>query len=143
MKSSDIALSVIIILIFVIIYVFNVLSVGIKNIQDNWPTYRCNPMVMPFAEVFGHEIMSNFTFCIQGMQTDYMKYLLQPLDYNFSVITNLGESLSVNINSKSTGSCTVTTVLVRPYRTSTQYCTQVERWPGPGEQPSTGMVAYL
>tara|TARA_Y100001935_G_scaffold19813_1_gene14430 strand:- start:2316 stop:3245 length:930 start_codon:yes stop_codon:yes gene_type:complete len=99
MKSSDIALSVIIILIFVIIYVFNVLSVGIKNIQDNWPTYRCNPMVMPFAEVFGHEIMSNFTFCIQGMQTDYMKYLLQPLDYNFSVITNLGESLSVNINS--------------------------------------------
>tara|TARA_B100000902_G_scaffold397102_1_gene459903 strand:- start:3821 stop:4621 length:801 start_codon:yes stop_codon:yes gene_type:complete len=56
-------------------------------------------MVMPFAEVFGHDIMSNFTYCIQGMQTDYMKYLLQPLDYNFSVITNLGGSLSMNINS--------------------------------------------
>ena len=50
MRSSDISLSILIILIFVGMYFYNILAVGIKNIQDNWPEYRCNPMVMPFLE---------------------------------------------------------------------------------------------
>lgn len=99
MRSSDIALSVIIILIFVCMYVFSIVSVGIKRVQKNWPVYRCNPIVMPFASAFGHDPMTNFTHCIQGMQGDYMKYLMQPLDYNFSVITNLGSNLNTNITS--------------------------------------------
>ena len=99
MRSSDIALSVIIIIVFVLVYVLSILSLGIKNIQDDWPLYRCNPIVMPFAKAFGHDVMGNFTHCIQGMQADYMKYLLQPLEYNFSLITMLGSSLNTNIKS--------------------------------------------
>ena len=99
MRSSDIAFSVIIILIFVLLYVFSIVSIGIKKVQEDWPIYRCNPIVMPFANAFGHDAMSNFTHCIQGMQGDYMKYLLQPLEYNFSVITNLGSNLNTNIKS--------------------------------------------
>lgn len=79
------------------LYVFSVVSVGIKRVKENWPIYRCNPIVMPFASTFGHDPMTNFTQCIQGMQSDYMKYLLQPLDYNFSVITELGSKLNTNI----------------------------------------------
>ena len=98
MKSSDLALSVFIIFIFILLYVFNILSVGIKAIEDDWPTYRCNPVIMPFASVFGQNVMDNFTFCIQSMQTNYMGYLMQPLNYNLDVIGGLGAGLTTAVN---------------------------------------------
>lgn len=98
MKTSDLTLSILIILIFILLYVFNILSVGIKTIEDNWPTYRCNPAIMPFASVFGQNVMDNFTFCIQSMQTNYMGYLMQPLNYNLDVIGGLGAGLTTAID---------------------------------------------
>ena len=98
MKTSDLALSVFIIFIFILLYVFNILSVGIKAIEDDWPTYRCNPVIMPFASVFGQNVMDNFTFCIQSMQTNYMGYLMQPLNYNLDVIGGLGAGLTTAVN---------------------------------------------
>ena len=86
MRSSDISLSIFIILVFVSMYFYNILAVGIKNIKDNWPEYRCNPTIMPFAGTFGHDVMSNFTHCIQNTQTDFMGYLLQQLNYLMSVV---------------------------------------------------------
>lgn len=85
MKSADITLSIFIILIFVSMYFYNILAVGIKKIKDNWPEYRCNPMMMPFAGTFGHNVSKNFTYCIQTMQGNYMGTLLQPLKYLMSV----------------------------------------------------------
>jgi hypothetical protein len=99
MKTSDISLSIIIILIFIALYVFNILVVGIKKIQNDWPTYRCNPVVMPMASVFGHDPMQNFTYCIQTMQSNYMGYLMQPLHYNFGVLGKTAETLTNSINS--------------------------------------------
>ena len=99
MKSSDISLTLFILLVFVLLNVFNILSVGIKKVQNDWPLYRCNPIVMPFASVFGHDPMTNFVHCIQSMQTNYMDYLLQPLHYNFSVMTSVAETLGTSIDS--------------------------------------------
>ena len=64
MKGSDIFLALIIILIFLALYSFNIIAVGMKNIQKNWTQYRCNPTVMPFAGHFGQDPMENFTYCI-------------------------------------------------------------------------------
>lgn len=86
MRSSDITFSIIIILIFVGMYFYNILAIGIQNIQDNWPEYRCNPMIMPFAGTFGHDAGQNFTYCIQNMQIDFMSYLLSPMNYLMSVM---------------------------------------------------------
>ncbi len=94
MRSSDITLSLFIILIFVGMYFYNILAVGIKNIQNNWPQYRCNPTVMPFAGTFGHDVMENFTYCIQNMQGDYMGYLLQPLHYLTGLLGNVSGGLT-------------------------------------------------
>ena len=99
MRSSDIFQSLLIILIFAFMIIYSYVSVGIKILKKKWPLYRCNPIVMPFAKTFGHDPMTNFTQCIQSMQSNYMKYLLQPLEYNFSVITNLGGTLNTNITS--------------------------------------------
>ena len=97
MRSADITLSIFIILVFVSLYFYNILAVGIKNIKANWPKYRCNPMVMPFAGTFGHNVTTNFTYCIQTMQTDYMGVLLQPLNYLMSVTNKTVGGLTESI----------------------------------------------
>ena len=98
MRSSDITLTVIIIIVFVLLMVFNILAVGIKQIKEDWPTYRCNPSIMPFASVFGHDTGENFTYCIQTMQTNYMGHLMQPITYNLDSVGDIGGQLSKAVN---------------------------------------------
>lgn len=89
MKTSELFLSLLIILIFVGILLFNVFVVNINNIKDNWPEYRCNPMVMPFSQSLGDTNPSdNFTYCIQNMQNNYMGFLLQPVNHSLSLLGN-------------------------------------------------------
>ena len=64
-----------------------------NEIQKDWPKYRCNPMFMPLS----NNISEDFTYCIQNMQTNYMGYLLSPLNYITSGLTDLGNELSTNI----------------------------------------------
>ena len=58
----------------------------IKEIKENWPKYRCNPVYMPLSD----DMSADFTYCIQNMQTDYMGYLLQPLTYLATSLTEMG-----------------------------------------------------
>ena len=53
-----------------------------KEVKENWPLYRCNPLYMPLAD----DINSNFVYCIQNMQSEYMGFLLQPLTFITSVL---------------------------------------------------------
>ena len=57
--------------------------IALKDIKENWPLYRCNPMYMPLSE----NPQEDFTYCIQNMQSDYMGYLLQPITYITSALT--------------------------------------------------------
>lgn len=88
MKGRDIFLTLIIIIVFVLLYLFIALSVGKKNVENNWPIHRCNPAIMPFASLFGHDVGKNFTHCIQSMQTKYSDYLNLPLHYNMHVMSS-------------------------------------------------------
>ena len=98
MKTSDLSITIFIIIVFILLYVFNILTVGIKKIQEDWTLYRCNPAVMPFASVFGQDTSANFTYCIQNMQANYMSYLMQPLQYNLSVIGDIGKNVTNSLN---------------------------------------------
>jgi len=101
MKAGDIGLSLFIILIFVILYLFNILAIGVKNIKDDWPKYRCNPIVMPFAGILapnGTSATDNFTYCIQNMQSNYMQHLLQPVNYNLGVLGDSTSSIMESVN---------------------------------------------
>lgn len=102
MESNDWGLTILIIIIFIVLYIFNVLAVGLKNIKENWPQYRCNPMVMPMAGALGPEGTKsgeNFTYCIQTMQKEYMQYLLQPVNYNLDVLGTTAGSITNSLNS--------------------------------------------
>jgi hypothetical protein len=101
MKAGDIGLSLFIILIFILLYLLNILAIGIKNVKDDWPKYRCNPIVMPFAGILapnGTGATENFTYCIQNMQSNYMQHLLQPVNYNLGVLGDTTSSISNSVN---------------------------------------------
>ena len=98
MKTSDLTLSIIIILVFFLLYIFNLLVVGIQRIKDNWPVYRCQPLIMPFASVFGHDTGQNFAHCIQTMQKGFMDDLLKPISFNVSILSDITSGLTKNLN---------------------------------------------
>jgi hypothetical protein len=87
MNSSDIARTTIILIVFIFLYLYNFLVIQIKTVKNNWPLYRCNPMIMPMANMFGHDTQENFFYCIQSMQTSSMGQYLEPINYNINLIS--------------------------------------------------------
>ena len=64
-----------------LLYLTRILSVLLKAIKANWPTYKCNPVAMPFAGYLGFDVMGNFTDCISAIQRCAMSRFLEPI-YN-------------------------------------------------------------
>jgi len=93
MKSTDITQTIFIIAIFLLLYVSNILAIGLKKVQDNWPLYKCSPAVMPFAGLFGYDVAKNFTGCIQTTQSGYMDFLMLPLNYIISMVGTIAKKI--------------------------------------------------
>jgi hypothetical protein len=68
---------------------------SVLEIRENWPLYRCNP---PYW-IFSQNISEDFTYCVQNTQMNMMGYLLQPLNYMISSLTNVGGQFNDSINS--------------------------------------------
>ena len=101
MKFSDMLFTLLILLAFVGMYVFSIVSVGLKNIKKNWPEYRCNPMAMPLAGQFGFDPIENFTYCITQMQSNAMGFFLQPIHFLMELMGGLGKDLMEDLILKS------------------------------------------
>ena len=100
MKGGDIGMTITIFIIFLLLFLFNILSAGAKEIKENWPEYRCNPMMMPFAKKFGNmDPNDNFTYCVQNMQANYMGTILQPVTHSLGMMGGLAGDLGTGINS--------------------------------------------
>ena len=102
MRTVDLLNSIFIIIVFIVLYVSNILAIGKKNIENNWAVYRCSPMVMPFASIFGHDTMQNFAYCIQNMQTNFMAPMLAPSNYS-NVLAVSGVSAAIDGHGSSLG----------------------------------------
>ena len=57
----------------------------IAEIKSKWPLYRCNPMFMLLAD----DVESNFVYCIQNMQINFMGFLLEPLTFITSQVSGI------------------------------------------------------
>ena len=99
MKFSDIALAVFIILVFIALYFVEMLSVGLKKLEEDWPKHRCNPTVMPFSSYLGHNPMENFTYCVGNIQKDMMGFFLGPIKYILTMLGGLGKFILDRIQS--------------------------------------------
>jgi hypothetical protein len=67
---------------------------AVAEIKNNWPKYRCNPMFMPLSD----NIEKDFTYCVQSMQTNFMGYLLQPINYIINSLSSMGDEFSGSLN---------------------------------------------
>ena len=94
MKFTDMISTILILVIFIGLYVFSILSVGLKNIKKDWPEYRCNPMIMPFASYFGYDPTENFTQCISSTMSGLMGFFLAPLNFLLSMLGGLGSVIT-------------------------------------------------
>jgi hypothetical protein len=97
MKFGDMIKSLVIILLFLFVWMISTLIFKLKDIKTNWPKYRCNPSVMPFASSFGQDAIENFTFCIGNIQMDLMDYFLKPIYFVMNLIGSLGDALLESI----------------------------------------------
>ena len=65
---SDLTLTFLIIILFIVLYGIDYFAIGLKKIKDEWPKYKCNPMVMPFAGTLGYDTNANFINCVGDIQ---------------------------------------------------------------------------
>jgi hypothetical protein len=83
---GDVEKSAAIVLVFGVLIGNLTMVIGKKEIQDNWPLYRCNPLLMPVASSFAPDgstvtTEENFSYCIQETMTQFAPNVLQPLQY--------------------------------------------------------------
>jgi hypothetical protein len=81
-------------LAFIVLIISMYLFASIDQIKKDWPKYRCNPMFMPLSD----NIQTDFTYCIQNTQNSYMGYLLEPLTYITSNLSDLGSQFTDSLN---------------------------------------------
>lgn len=83
---GDVEKTVAIVVVFGVLIANLTIVVGKQQIQDNWPLYRCNPLLMPVASSFAPEgstvtTEENFSYCIQDTMSQFAPNVLQPLQY--------------------------------------------------------------
>ena len=91
---GDMGSAIVIIFIFSLLHTLLAASIGISNIKNNWEYYKCNPAIIPFAEVFGHDVGKNFNECVKKTQVDYMKVFLQPIYASLNYFVENGKTLT-------------------------------------------------
>tara|TARA_B110000503_G_C7153461_1_gene416223 strand:+ start:1860 stop:2411 length:552 start_codon:yes stop_codon:yes gene_type:complete len=87
MNSTDISNTIIIIIIFAIINIVSVLGIGIQHIKNNWNRYKCMPVIIPIAGVFGKDPTETFDSCAKGVLNNFMGDILDPVYGAFSEIS--------------------------------------------------------
>ena len=96
MKATDLFSTVFIFFIFITLNFYVYVNMYMSEIKNNWPLYRCNPTIMPFASYFGVDPVENFGKCIQKMQAGFMQEFLAPV---FHVLNTIGDTTGELMNS--------------------------------------------
>jgi hypothetical protein len=74
-------------------------AVDIAEIKRNWPKYRCNPAVMPFAGAYGYDATENFNFCLNQIFTNQVGGVTGPFTKILTSIVGTSISFLQNLNS--------------------------------------------
>lgn len=92
------------VIIFVMIVIF-ILTFGlnkifnVRKIKNNWAEERCNPMIMPFASIFGHNTKENFEFCMGKVFNTHSMPFFGSIAAMFSHFTGLLQMIFDSISS--------------------------------------------
>ena len=86
-------------LVSILIYVGIERGADFSNIQNNWPEYRCQPLMMPFAGMFGHDVNENFQFCLQQIIQEQTRGVTGPFVGGMFGFTTILSNLMNSVNS--------------------------------------------
>lgn len=82
------------VLLYIVIF-----SVNFAEISKNWSEYRCNPTIIPFASVFGHNTAENFNYCMQNIFNSQTGAVTGPFATIMSTMLGSFMTFLQNINS--------------------------------------------
>ena len=66
-------------LVFLIALIMMVTVGNLNEISKNFPKYRCNPILMPFAGSFGYDAKENFDFCLTNIFNGKAAQIFAPI----------------------------------------------------------------
>ncbi len=81
--------------IFVGIMVAILATGTLRDVSDNWSRYRCNPLIMPFTELFGYDSSENLQYCVRTMMQRQSGEFFQPI---YGVLGEYSSSLGLMVN---------------------------------------------
>lgn len=94
MGLGDLGNAVIILLTFVILQFILTISGNIANIRRDWDKHKCNPAIMPFASLYGHDTTITFIECIKSSQVNFMQVFLEPIYASLYYFANNGATFT-------------------------------------------------
>lgn len=88
----------ILVLILVVLVVSMTSLSKLKYVTSEWANYRCNPLVMPFAGLFGHNAKENFDFCMNKIFTNFSMPFLGSIGNIFQQFASMLQSIFSSLN---------------------------------------------
>ena len=75
---------------------YTYVQANLENLRENWTTYRCNPIYMPFAGGIQPDVSSleNFQYCVNMMSQDIFSLLMEPVHLMFGVFSGILEMIN-------------------------------------------------
>ena len=90
------------IILIIILLIISIILVtyyrGRTIILNNWTQYRCNPLVIPIAGLFGKQTSTNAKKCMYQFFKHYFNFLIQPIQYIIQIIQKILLGLFKDIN---------------------------------------------
>jgi hypothetical protein len=80
------------------IILYTYLKSNAEDIKANWVQYRCNPIYMPFAGMFGADVFLNFQFCIGSIASSFFGYALGPVYSMFGLFAKMIKDILAQMN---------------------------------------------
>jgi hypothetical protein len=87
------------ILFALIIYWFIENSANVSEISNKWSEYRCQPLMIPLAGLFGQDVNENFQFCLQQIIQKNTKSVTGPFTSSMFGFTTILQNLMDSANS--------------------------------------------
>lgn len=94
MTITDIMLTLLILFVFLIIIMYSTISEYIATADKSWAANRCNPLVMPFVGLVGHDAAKNFMRCVKSADSKNINNILDPVKVDIDTLNNRLKSLN-------------------------------------------------
>ncbi len=76
-------------LVFLVLLILLFNFGNLQEIAKNFPKYRCNPIIMPFASNFGYDTQENFNYCLTAIFNVKAAEIFTPIYALLGQFTNL------------------------------------------------------